>query len=185
MAEAPGHSLSFSEQHYASGATLYIVGEVYAPLPTSVGYKRTAAKKLAQAERLLQFLRAKEGAADVCDCVLGFVFMGPHMDAAMGATLLSTLEHYRTVLPCVWALQRAGRLLGLHVAAVSAAVAAALSGFALADLRADVAGLKATVAGLDRRLGALEGKVDAMGSDIKALSELVRAALTRPAGPAV
>jgi hypothetical protein len=115
---------SFSELRYAPGANLYVAGLVYAPLAASSGFLKSAAKKLLQTERLLQFLRAKECADNVCNCVLGFVLMGPHMDAEMGATLFLTLEHYQRVLPCTWALQRAGRLLGLREEAVSAAVSA-------------------------------------------------------------
>lgn len=133
---------------YAPGANLYVAGEVYAPLAASIGFRRSAAKKLLQTERLLQFLTEKEGADDVCNCALVFVLMGPHTDAEMGATLFLTLEHYQRVLPCTWALQRAGRLLGLRVAGVSAAVGAAQSSWAIADLRAEVAGLRAEVAGL-------------------------------------
>jgi len=150
----PNHRPSFSELRYAPGANLYVAGEVYAPLAASIGFRRSAAKKLLQTERLLQFLRAKEGADDVCNCVLVFVLMGPHMDAEMGATLFLTLEHYQRVLPCTWALQRAGRLLGLRVAAVSAAVSAAQSSWAIADLRAEVTGLRAEMHdGFDRLAG--------------------------------
>ena len=93
----------FSTDHYPTGAAAYVLAEVYAPLGDRAA--RQQAQKLLQAERLLQFLVAKQGAASVRDVVLGFVFMGPHMDSAAAARLYATLFHYRRVLPCLWALQ--------------------------------------------------------------------------------
>ena len=93
----------FSADHYPTGAAAYVLAEVYAPLGDRAA--RQQAQKLLQAERLLQFLVAKQGAASVRDVVLGFVFMGPHMDSAAAARLYATLFHYRRVLPCLWALQ--------------------------------------------------------------------------------
>ena len=176
---SPPHRRSFTDQHYAQGACLYIVGEVYAPLATSAGYRLSAAKKLVQAERLLQFLRAKERVADVCDCVLGFVFMGPHMDVAMGATLLLTLEHYQRVLPCVWALQCARRLLGLHVAAVSAAVAAALNGFALVDVKTTLTVMQADITELKTDVVELKTDMKELKANMTELSTNVKILLTR------
>lgn len=95
----------FSVEHYPPGAAAYVLAEVYAPLGGRAAQQQ--AQKLLQAERLLQFLVAKECAADVRDVVLGFVFMGPHMDTAAAARLYATLSHYRLALPCLWALQGA------------------------------------------------------------------------------
>ena len=93
----------FSVEHYPAGAAAYVLAEVHAPLGDRA--VRQQAQKLLQAERLLQLLIAKEGAADVRDVVLGVVFMGPHMGSAAAAQLYTTLSHYRLALPCLWALQ--------------------------------------------------------------------------------
>lgn len=100
----------FSTEHYPPGAAAYVLAEVYAPLGGRAALQH--AQKLLQAERLLQFLVAKEGAAGVRDVVLGFIFMGPHMDASAAARLYATLAHYRAVLPCLWALQGGGATAG-------------------------------------------------------------------------
>ena len=96
-----GQGSRFSAEHYPPDAAAYVLAEVYAPL----GGRAAQAQKLLQAERLLQFLVAKEGVVNVRDVVLGVVFMGPHMDAAAAARLHATLAHYRNALPCLWALQ--------------------------------------------------------------------------------
>ena len=96
-------SSRFSALHYPAGAAAYVVAEVYAPLAGDALARQ--AQKLLQAERLLQFLVAKQRVASVRDAVLGFIFMGPRMDAAGAARLFATLYHYRGVLPCLWALQ--------------------------------------------------------------------------------
>ena len=170
---AKPHRRSFTDQFYAKGACLYIVGEVYAPLPTSSGYKLSAAKKLVQAERLLQFLRAKENVPNVCDCVLGFVFMGPHMDESMGATLLHTLRHYRRVLPCVWALHRESRLFGLNVTAISASVAAALNGFALADVQVTLASMQANMTSMQADMTSMKADMTSMKADISDIRRFI------------
>ena len=107
---ADGHCSRFSVENYPSGAAAYVLAEVYAPLGGRAVQQQ--AQKLLQAERLLQFLVAKEGAAGVRDVVLGFVFMGPHMDAAAAARLHATLAHYSEALPCLWALQGGGATAG-------------------------------------------------------------------------
>lgn len=72
---------------------------------------------LLQAERALQRLSAKEG-KPVGGCVLGMVFMGPHIDAALASQLFRSLEYYRHLLPCLWSLYELRRLLGCHMRAV-------------------------------------------------------------------
>jgi len=94
-------------EHHPPGAAAYVLAEV---LGGRAALQQ--AQTLLQAERLLQFLVAKEGAAGVRDVVLGFVFMGPHVDASAAARLYATLAHYRAVLPCLWALQGGGAAAG-------------------------------------------------------------------------
>ena len=103
----------FSVDYYPANSALYVVGEVYAPLGGENPLQRTV-QKLLQAERTLQFLCAKEG-KPVGDCVLGVVFMGPHIDSALASQLFSYLTYCKAVLPCVWALHEKRRLLGYHM----------------------------------------------------------------------
>jgi hypothetical protein len=103
----------FSVDYYPANSALYVVGEVYAPLGGENPLQRTV-QKLLQAERTLQFLCAKEG-KPVGDCVLGVVFMGPHIDQALASQLFKSLSHYSAVLPCLWALHEKRRLLGYHM----------------------------------------------------------------------
>lgn len=83
--------------------------------------------KLLQAERTLQFLKFKEQKADVRDCVLGMVFMGPEFDSALVTKVFYTLENYKDILPCLWALQQPPhrRLLCLKVVPAQPAVGTA------------------------------------------------------------
>jgi len=101
----------FSVDHYPVNAALYVVGEV--SLGDDNSLQRTV-QKLLQAERTIQFLCAKEDKA-VGDCVLGMVFMGPHIDQALAFQLFKSLSHYSAVLPCLWALHEKRRLLGYHM----------------------------------------------------------------------
>ena len=88
---------------------MYVVGEMYAPLGGEPGKK--SAQKLLQAEKILQFLAAKEN-KPVSECVLGVVFMGSSMNMEMGGRLYSTLFHYSKFLPCLWSLCNLRRVLG-------------------------------------------------------------------------
>ena len=103
----------FSVEHYPVNSAMYVVGEVCAPLGSLNPLKRTV-QKLLQAERTLQFLCAKEG-KPVDDCVLGMVFMGPHIDGALASQLFRSLEYYMDLLPCLWSLYGMKRLLGYHM----------------------------------------------------------------------
>ena len=103
----------FSLEYYPANSALYLVGEVYAPLGGENPLQRTV-QKLLQAERTIQFLCAKEDKA-VGDCVLGVVFMGPHIDQALASQLFRSLFYYKAVLPCLWALHKKKRLLGYHM----------------------------------------------------------------------
>jgi hypothetical protein len=96
-------------------SAMYILGEVYSPLGGEDALEKPA-QKLLQAERTLQFLVAKEG-RPVLECILGVVFLGPHMTVKMGAAVFLTLQHYKVKLPCLWALQGEGRVLG-HLARI-------------------------------------------------------------------
>jgi hypothetical protein len=148
MARAVAGS-SFSDEFYPADAAVYVVAEVYAPL--SDGAARLA-QKLLQAERVLRFLMAKEGKANVRDCVLGFVFMGPRMDARAGAALYNSLSHYRSILPCLWALRAEPcRLLGFQVDTVPTAVALFQIGASVNALKDSVAALRDELRLLRRR----------------------------------
>ena len=93
---------------------MYVVAEVCSPLDDEAG---RLVQKLLRAERIVRFLAAKEGkAGNVRDCVLGYIFMGPHMDATAGAKLFEALRLYQKRLPCLWELQgEPCRLLGCQV----------------------------------------------------------------------
>jgi hypothetical protein len=127
----------FSFDYYPSNSALYVVGEVYAPLGGENPLERTV-QKLLQAERTIQFLCAKEDKA-VGDCVLGVVFMGPHIDSALASQLFRSLNHYKAVLPCLWALYEKRRLLGYHMRKpFQPAVEAFLNATAVAQLTQQV-----------------------------------------------
>jgi hypothetical protein len=125
----PSHSSRFSQDHYHPNAAMYIMGEVYAPLGTEDETAKPV-QKLLQAERNLRFLEAKEGRA-VGDCVLGVVFMGPAMGTELVARLFLALQHYASILPCLWCLYNLKRVLGCCVEVHHSAVHAALSTSAL------------------------------------------------------
>ena len=103
----------FSVDYYPVNSAMYVVGEVYAPLGSQNSLKRTV-QKLLQAERTLQFLCAKEK-KPVGSCVLGMVFMGPHIDGALASQLFRSLKYYKDLLPCLWSLYEMKRLLGYHM----------------------------------------------------------------------
>ena len=125
----------FSSENYPENSAMYVVGEVYAPL-ASMDSLRGTVQKLLQAERTLQFLVAKEG-KPLGDCVLGMVFMGPHMDKTLTHGLFLSLEHYQTLLPCLWSLYEMRRLLAYHMrTTVHPVVEAHLTATALAQLTA-------------------------------------------------
>jgi hypothetical protein len=127
----------FSVDYYPANAALYVVGEVYAPLGGDNPLQR-AVQKLLRAERTVQFLCAKEG-KPVGDCVLGVVFLGPHIDQALASQLFRSLNHYRAVLPCLWALHLKRRLLGYHMGKpFQPAVEALLNATAVAQLTQQV-----------------------------------------------
>lgn len=131
-------SVSFSDQYYPRGSTMYVMAELFHPIvdggADEATEKRAADKrgrhlsaKLLQAERTLQFLKFKEQKADVRDCVLGMVFMGPEFDSALVTKVFYTLENYKDILPCLWALQQPPhrRLLCLKVVPAQPAVGTA------------------------------------------------------------
>jgi hypothetical protein len=123
----------FSVDYYPANSAMYVVGEVYAPLGGDNPLQR-AVQKLLRAERTVQFLCAKEG-KPVGDCVLGVVFLGPHIDQALASQLFRSLNHYRAVLPCLWALHLKRRLLGYHMGKpFQPAVEAFLNATAVAQL---------------------------------------------------
>jgi hypothetical protein len=128
---------TFSEVNYPANSAMYVMGEVYAPLGQLDSLKSTV-QKLLQAERTLQFLAAKEG-KPVSGCVLGVVFMGPHMDATIASQLFKSLHHYKDVLPCLWSLYGLQRLLSYHMRKpLSPAVQAVLSATAMEQLTREV-----------------------------------------------
>ena len=114
----------FSMDCYPANSAMYVVGEVYAPLGSEEPLQRTV-QQLLQAERTLQFLSAKEG-KPVGSCVLGMVFMGPHINAALASQLFRSLKYYKDLLPCLWSLYSLKRLLGFHMSATFSPEAAAL-----------------------------------------------------------
>jgi hypothetical protein len=103
----------FSVECYPANSAMYVVGEVYSPLGGEDPLQRTV-QKLLQAERTVQFLCAKEGKS-VGDCVLGVVFLGPHMDATIASQLYRSLDYYQALLPCMWSLHKLKRVLGNHL----------------------------------------------------------------------
>jgi len=115
----------FSFENYPANPVMYLVGEVYAPLSSEDPMPRTV-QKLLQAERTLQFLSAKEGKA-VGDCVLGVVFLGPHMNVSVTSQLYRSLNYYKELLPCVWTLHTMKRLLGYSLEIFRSAVQAHLT----------------------------------------------------------
>jgi hypothetical protein len=122
-AVAPGSAGSTgttnTAQHYPRDATHYVVGEVYYPnAPTAEGdASRLGQQKLLQMERTLRFLCAKEGREDdPLQCIMGALFLGPHLDSGACAALYSVLAHYQSALPLLWALQKAGRVLACRTA---------------------------------------------------------------------
>ena len=109
---ASSRNTSFSAHYYPPGSSAYVVAEVYAPLE---GKGSSTSQKLLQAERLLQYLKAKERVGSVRDCVLGFIFIGPKMDTDEAARLAKVLACYSSILPCLTELQRGPcRLLGFQ-----------------------------------------------------------------------
>jgi hypothetical protein len=109
-------------------------------------------QKLLQAERNVRFLMAKQGVAgdDACAAILGCVFLGPAMNGEAAALLYRTLKHYRTVLPCLWALQQEKRLLTLQVVAEPPSV-----GIFRMGLRLDTVELR-----MNQRFDALDQRMD-------------------------
>ena len=118
LVRAPSHALldavsvmsddsTCTSKHYPSGATHYVVGEVYNPHSDS---RIKGTQKLLQLERMLCFLCAKED-KEVLDCVAGAMFIGHHLDAPMRNMLHEALSACRNVLPQLWSLAIAQRLL--------------------------------------------------------------------------
>jgi hypothetical protein len=138
--EAAGSSPTrsrFSVDYYPAHSAMYVLGEVYAPLGAEEPLVRTV-QKLLQAERTVQFLCAKEGKS-VCDCVLGVVFMGPHIDRVIASKLFDSLKFYQKQLPCLWSLHLMKRLLGYHMRKpFQPAVEASLNATAMEQLAQDV-----------------------------------------------
>jgi hypothetical protein len=145
LAEAASTASSrFSEENYPPGATMYVVGEMYAPLGDEPG--KSSAQKLLQAEKILQFLAAKEKKPP-SECVLGMIFLGSSMNKAMGGRIYSTLSHYRKFLPCLWSLSELKRVLGQCVQDFQPAVELMLANAAISSLQQDVAALKDLLVG--------------------------------------
>ena len=145
LAEAASTAGSrFSEENYPPGATMYVVGEMYAPLGEEP--EETSAQNLLQAEKILQFLAAKEN-KPLSECVLGMIFMGSSMNGEMGGRLYSTLFHYRTFLPCLWSLCALKRVLGQCVQDFQPAVELMLANAAISNVQQDVAAIKALFVG--------------------------------------
>ena len=72
-------------------------------------------------------------------CVLGMVFLGPHIDAALASQLFRSLNYYQGLLPCLWSLYIKKRLLGFRMSAsFSPEVEALLNATALAQLTRQV-----------------------------------------------
>jgi len=122
----------FSVECYPSNSTMYVVGEVYSPLGGEDPLQRTV-QKLLQAERTVQFLCAKEEKS-VGDCVLGVVFLGPHMDEAVASQLYRSLDYYKVLLPCMWSLHKMKRVLGNHLETFHPVVEAYLNNTTVAQL---------------------------------------------------
>ena len=123
-------SSRFTLDHYPAHAAMYILGEVYAPLGREDARAKPLAQQLLHAERNLRFLEAKEGRA-VAECVLGVVFLGPQLSEEQGGLLRQALQHYRSILPCLWGLCTAGRVLGCKVHIFHPVVLAALTDWAI------------------------------------------------------
>ena len=141
----------FSVEHYPDNSVMYVVGEVYAPLGSEDPLIRTV-QKLRQAERTLQFLCAKED-KPVGSCVLGMVFMGPHIDKTLASKLFMSLEYYKDLLPCLWSLYQMKRLLGYHMRTVfQPAVEALLNSTAIAHLAQQQQEQQLALQQLERRL---------------------------------
>ena len=119
---------------------MYVVGEMYAPLGEEP--EKSSAQKLLQAEKILQFLAAKEK-KPLSECVLGMIFMGSSMNGEMGGRLFSTLSHYSTLLPCLWSLSKLKRVLGQCVQDFQPAVELMLTNAAISNVQQDVAAMKA------------------------------------------
>ena len=120
-----------TSKHYPSGATHYVVGEVYNSHGDSP-IKGT--QKLLQLERMLCFLCAKEDKA-VLDCVAGAMLLGHHFDAPMRDKLYDALSACRVALPCLWSLASAQRLLVFQTPAYHDATIQAFRDNCLLDRR--------------------------------------------------
>lgn len=122
----------FIVECYPANSAMYVVGEVYSPLGGEDPLQRTV-QKLLQAERTVQFLCAKEGKS-VGDCVLGVVFLGPHMDASIASQLYRSLDYYQVLLPGMWSLNKMKRVLGNHLETFHPVVEAYLTNTTVAQL---------------------------------------------------
>jgi hypothetical protein len=147
----PAERSDFSQEHYPPNSTMYVVGEVYHPITKSAGISQSV-QKLVQIERILQILRAREGSVPVESCVLGVVFMGPHMCAEVGEAMSKALEAYRSRLPCLWRLQQQQRFIALKLAGYFPAVAALHQAEAMAELRAGLTEVRAGQVELSERI---------------------------------
>ena len=132
---------------------MYVLGLVYCPQTRAEGLLGSA-QKLAQMERQLQVLCARECGLAVAQCVLGVVLIGPHMRAELGAALARTLWHYRERLPCLWDLQLRRRFLGLLQEDFFPEVAAV-------QVQEELRALGTRISALEAKVGSLEAKVDA------------------------
>jgi uncharacterized coiled-coil protein SlyX len=112
-----------SSVHYPSGATHYIVGEVYCPHGPG---RSGAVQKLLQVERILGFLVIKEGKRFAVDCIAGMVFMGPHLNKSMRQLIVDVLTQNQDVLPWLWQLYAYKRVFAFKTPDFSVGV---LSGF--------------------------------------------------------
>ena len=166
---ASSRSTSFSTDCYPPNASMYVVAEVYAPL-TEEGSKMP--QKLLQAERLLQFLKAKEHKEHVRECVLGFVFVGPKMDTAAGAKVAKLLSFYSSVLPCLSELQQHRRLLGFQTS-FHPAVAEFHTSVAVAELGEKQEQLGEKQEQLGEKQEQLGGKQEQLGKQMEEIKQML------------
>ena len=108
-----GKMSTSSDSHYEPQSTHYVVGEVYFPTSNEHGYM--GQQKLLQIERVLQFLKHKEGKSDICDCVAGAILLGPKFNRKSRSHLFRQLDKHQMRFPCLWSLQIHRRLMALEV----------------------------------------------------------------------
>jgi hypothetical protein len=174
----PAVRSNFSQDHFPPNSSMYVVGEVYHPVTKSEGIPQSV-QKLVQIERILQFLCAREGGVPVECCVLGVVFMGPHMSAQVGEAMSKALEVYSSRLPCLWRLQQLQRFIALRLAGYFPAVVALHQEEAMEVL-------KAGQVDLSKRMVDLSARMDTLTAGLEGLKQTLALVLERlppPPGP--